>query len=171
MSGGPIDVRYRKISDRMSQCGARTNYQKQAIQASVLNELLKTEQMADNHATIHEESILQGSMNKISTQIERNFATLEGLQQNMVQQLNLTKDTVSDNFSNLKTQEQANIMAIDLKITEGYKNQLATQKKHNEERSLDIRMNGGKALDSIRTITGRYRDFVETSERSVVDMQ
>jgi hypothetical protein len=32
-------------------------------------------------------------------------------------------------------------------------------------------MNGGKAMDNIRTITGRYKNFVEDSERSVVEMQ
>ena len=125
-----MDVRYRRISDRISQCGARTNYQKQVIKTSVVNQLLKTEQIAENHATLNEESAMQGSMNKISHQIEKNFQTLENLQQNMVQQLNVTKDSVTDNFSNLKTQEHANIMAIDLKITEGYKNQLNIQRKY-----------------------------------------
>jgi hypothetical protein len=181
MSGGSIDVRYRKISEKISHCGARANYQKQVVSNSVIKQLLKCEQMADNYPTINEESKLQGSMNRISSQIEENFATLEKLQQNMVHELTKTKDSVSENFSNLKTQEQANIMAIDLKITEGYKHQLNQQRKypqptknynrHNEEKSLGVRMNGGKAMDNIRTITGRYKNFVEDSERSVVEMQ
>jgi hypothetical protein len=181
MSGGSIDVRYRKISEKISHCGARANHQKQVVSNSVIKQLLKCEQMVDNYPTINEESKLQGSMNRISSQIEKNFATLEKLQQNMVHELTKTKDSVSENFSNLKTREQANIMAIDLKISEGYKHQLNQQRKypqptknfirHNEEKSSGVRMNGGKAMDNIRTITGRYKNFVEDSERSVVEMQ
>lgn len=166
-----IDQRYRNQREKFTDVQLNQNYRSDAVGNTVSNEILKIDQKINQYNEMELEKKVQQDINLKSHFIEKEFKTLEVLQDKITNEIDKTTQAIQENFCGIKTEEHNNINEIKTKMDNIYNKEIENLRNIYIDKETTQVRNSEKAKDKINTISSRYNELVVNTNKSIENLE